>query len=154
MAAQESGSQKLSNQSQIEVKSNRFRISKEDCAKGGRTGKGKTRSARSNNPLAGIKLRTAEGRRVKDLFTTFMAKLQPGNPHHQSAALEAAELVIASEDARRRFLAGNASAEESAVRLANTARRAIEDLDKLAAPPTKGTLQDILARKRKQRDQQ
>ena len=77
---------------------------------------------------------TARGRRIRNLFRAYMAKLTPGDPLHQAAAMRAAELSVAAEDARARLLI-DPSAEEAAVRLDNTARRAVEELTAIAPKP-------------------
>lgn len=79
--------------------------------------------------------RTPQGRRIRSLFRAFMAKLTPGDPVHQAAAMRAAELVVASEDMRARLLAGDTTAEEAVTRLENAARRAERELVPLIPKP-------------------
>jgi hypothetical protein len=77
---------------------------------------------------------TEQGRRIRALFRQFMAPLTAGDVTHEAAALAAAELTIAAEDARARLIAGDAAAEASTVRLENACRRA--RLDLIALKPT------------------
>jgi hypothetical protein len=79
---------------------------------------------------------TAQGRRVRLLYRAFIAPLKADDPVHQAAAMSAAELTVAAEDARARLLAGDPSAEQQVVRLENTARRAKFDLAELTPKPT------------------
>jgi hypothetical protein len=72
--------------------------------------------------------KTPQGRRIRSLFRSFIAKLDPDDPLHQARALRAAELAVAAEDARAKLLAGDASIEEAVTRLENAARRAEHDL--------------------------
>ncbi len=71
---------------------------------------------------------TVQGCRIRQLYRSFIRKLDPANPEHQAMALTAAELTVAAEDARARLLAGDLTAEQPTVRLENTARRARLDL--------------------------
>ena len=71
---------------------------------------------------------TLQGCRIRQLFRSFIGKLDPANPEHQAMALTAAELTVAAEDARARLLAGDLTAEQPTVRLENSARRARLDL--------------------------
>ena len=64
-----------------------------------------------------------------------MAKLTPGDPLHQAAAMRAAELTVAAEEMRARLLAGDTTAEEAVTRLENAARRAERDLARLIPKP-------------------
>ena len=67
-----------------------------------------TRSATTNDPVrARTNGRSAEGRRVRDLYRSFSATL--GNPQDvgtQALVLAASELVTAAERARRNHLDG------------------------------------------------
>ncbi len=49
-------------------------------------------------------LQKPQGRRLRTLFRSFLADLEPNNPIHQAGALAAAEMTIAAEDARARLL--------------------------------------------------
>ena len=77
-----------------------------------------------------------QGRRIRSLYRSFMAPLIADDPTHQAAALAAAELIVAAEDARRRLLEGDPAAESAVVRLENAARRAKLDLTALKPEPT------------------
>lgn len=79
--------------------------------------------------------RTPQGRRTRCLFNAFMAKLTPGDPLHQAAAMRAAELVVASEQMRSRLLSGDVTTEEAVTRLENAARRAQQELEPLIPRP-------------------
>jgi hypothetical protein len=78
---------------------------------------------------------TPRGRRLRSLYRTFVAPLNADDPTHQAAAMAAAELVVASEDARQRLLADDPTAEAAVVRLENTSRRAKLDLIALTPKP-------------------
>jgi len=83
--------------------------------------------------------KAAQGRRIRKLYHGFIANLTADDPLHQAAALRAAELAVATEDARARLLAlpGDQPAEEAVVRLEKTARRAAADLVPLIPKPVK-----------------
>ena len=99
------------------------------------------RSATTRDPIrARHKATTSRGLRVRDLYRGYMATLQPGNTLHEAAALEAAELKVACEDARARLLAGDAEAEEGLTRLQNAARRAVEDIEAIRPEKPKGSM--------------
>jgi hypothetical protein len=78
---------------------------------------------------------TEQGRRIRGLYRTFIAPLVADDPTHQAAALAAAELTVAAEDARKRLLDGDPAAESAVVRLENSARRAKLDLITLKPEP-------------------
>lgn len=78
---------------------------------------------------------TEQGRRIRSLYRQFIAPLVADDPTHQAAALAAAELVVAAEDARKRLLDGDPAAESAVVRLENAARRAKLDLAGLRPEP-------------------
>jgi hypothetical protein len=78
---------------------------------------------------------TAQGRRLRSLYRTFVAPLNTDDPTHQAAAMAAAELVVASEDARARLLGGDPAAEAAVVRLENACRRGKLDLVTLTPKP-------------------
>jgi hypothetical protein len=89
-----------------------------------------TRRSRITNDPTGARCNrsTAAGRRLADLLRGFLAEM--GNPTSivaQSAALQAAELTVAAEDARARLLAGQGDADQ-VVRLQNLAQRAVRKL--------------------------
>jgi hypothetical protein len=96
-------------------------------------------TGRSQKGRAWIKSRapraTPQGRRIRSLFRKHMAKLTPGDPLHQAAAMRAAELTVAAEEMRARLLAGDTTAEEAVTRLENAARRAERDLAPLIPKP-------------------
>lgn len=73
---------------------------------------------------------TERGCRIRQLYRTFIAKLDADNAEHQAMALTAAELTVLAEDARTQLLSGDRSKEanDMAVRLENVARRARLDL--------------------------
>jgi hypothetical protein len=134
------------------MKSDRSVPSKAAAAKGGKSkGETKSRSRITNRLLAErAPWRTKRGRRIRDLWAGYMAALQPGNVVHEAAALEAAELKVACEDARARLLAGDAEAEEGLTRLQNAARRAVEDISSMRPenlPDAPTELDQYLARK-------
>jgi hypothetical protein len=78
---------------------------------------------------------TEQGRRVRNLYRSFIAPLVADDPTHQAAALAAAELTVCAEDARRRLLDGDPAAEAQVVRLENSCRRARLDLAGLKPEP-------------------
>ena len=82
------------------------------------------RSRTTNSPLKRVNRKTAQGRRVADLFGAYLAAL--GNPQDaitQANALTAAELKTAAEDARKALLDGKGDGDQL-VRLENLAFRA------------------------------
>ena len=83
---------------------------------------------------------TVQGCRIRQLYRSFICKLDPANPEHQAMALTAAELTVAAEDARARLLAGDLTAEQPTVRLENSARRpgsiSVAELRQLTTPTT------------------
>jgi hypothetical protein len=58
----------------------------------------------TNNPLAGLKLRTATGRRVRDLYCSIMDKLDLDDIAIRLAVRRAADLQVLSEQQRARML--------------------------------------------------
>jgi hypothetical protein len=74
-----------------------------------------------NSPLAGLKLRTATGRRVRDLYYSIMGKLDLDDIAIRAAVRRAADLQVLSEQHRARMLNGESQDQESLVRLASTA---------------------------------
>jgi hypothetical protein len=86
------------------------------------------RSRTTNDPTTRCNQATAAGRRLNDLIRGFLHEM--GNPTStvaQSAAISAAELVVAAEDARAKLLAGNGDPDQ-VVRLENLAHRAVRKL--------------------------
>jgi hypothetical protein len=108
-----------------------------------------TLSATTNNPVrARTNGRSAEGRRVRDLYKSFSATL--GNPQDvgtQALVLAAAELVTAAERARRDHLDGRLALTE-VVRVENLAARALRriKLDKPAETPRKSFIDKLVER--------
>jgi hypothetical protein len=78
---------------------------------------------------------TEQGRRIRSLYRKFIEPLVADDTTHQAAALAAAELIVAAEDARKQLLAGDPAAESAVVRLENAARRAKLDLSGLKPAP-------------------
>jgi hypothetical protein len=75
--------------------------------------------------------KTESGRRVRVLYRGFISKLNPHDPVHQAVAMEAAELKLASEELRKRLLAGEPCSDD-VVRVqnaANRAARAVADME-------------------------
>jgi hypothetical protein len=102
---------------------------------------------------------TLQGTRIRRLYRSFIARLDPDNAEHQAMALTASELTVAAEFARSLLLAGDLSAEQPTVRLENSARRARLDLGGRAAavdqPADWAALQDEadqIAEERKKSD--
>jgi hypothetical protein len=86
------------------------------------------RSRITNDPTARANQDTAEGRRLADMIRGFLAEMgNPRSPVEQADAIRAAELTVASENARAKLLAGNGDANE-VVRLENLAGRAVRKL--------------------------
>jgi len=108
-----------------------------------------TLSATTNNPVrARTNGRSAEGRRVRDLFRSFAEKLGNSNDvGTQAMILAAAELVTAAERARRDHLDGRLALTE-VVRVENLAARALRriKLDKPAETPRKGFAEKLAER--------
>jgi hypothetical protein len=87
------------------------------------------RSRVTNNPTVRANQSTSAGRRVVDLFKSFMTDMNnPTSATAQANALEAAELVAACETARAALLAGTGGNTEQLVRLQNLAHRAVRRL--------------------------
>jgi hypothetical protein len=86
------------------------------------------RSRTTNNPNSRSNQSTAAGRRLNDLIRGFLQEM--GNPTNivaQAAAISAAELTLAAEDARAKLLAGNGDPDQ-VVRLENLAHRTVRKL--------------------------
>lgn len=110
------------------------------------------RSRITNNPTsARFNRSSASGRRQADLLRGFLAEM--GNPTDvvaQSAAIRAAELTAAAEDARRDLLAGKGNVNLEQVGVAeNMARRAVRDLgiDRQRRSKPRKTLADYVREK-------
>jgi hypothetical protein len=80
--------------------------------------------------------KTAQGRRIRALYNSFIARLDADSADCVAMALTAAELTVAAENARAQLLAGDLTAEQPTVRLENSARRARDDLKALVQQPT------------------
>jgi hypothetical protein len=88
------------------------------------------RAAMTNDPLVRADGRRPQGRRLRDLYRSYLASL--GNPVDtgtgtQAAILTASELVVAAEAARTTLLAGEGDVDQ-VVRLENLAARALRRL--------------------------
>lgn len=87
------------------------------------------RSRITNDPTARANQDTAEGRRLADMIRGFLAEMgNPRSPVAQADAIRAAELTVASENARAKLLKGDGDANE-VVRLENLATRAVRKLN-------------------------
>jgi hypothetical protein len=87
------------------------------------------RAKATNNPI-GRAGNTARGRRIRDLYRVFLRIMgDPVDAVSQAAAVRAAELTVAAEDARMKLLAGGGDIDQ-VVRLEGVARRAVADLDR------------------------
>jgi hypothetical protein len=83
------------------------------------------RSRTTNDPIkARHKATTSRGLRVRDLFRSFMTRLDPSDVVAQAAALRAAELTATAEDIRERITAGDFELAEQLVRVENLVDRA------------------------------
>jgi hypothetical protein len=105
-------------------------------------------SATTNDPVAArTSLNTARGRRIADLFRSYMAAL--GNPSDavtQANVLAATELKVAAEDARKRLLDETGGDANALVRLENLAHRAERKLGLRLQPRDAGpSLHEYLA---------
>lgn len=86
------------------------------------------RARATNDPMKRHRGKTAEARRIRDLFLGYMAAL--GNPQSaivQAKAAKAAELMVAAENLRARLINGDGDANQL-VRLENLADRAVRSL--------------------------
>jgi hypothetical protein len=98
-----------------------------------------TRRARTtNDPLSRNSQATARGRRIADLFRSYMQAMADRSCFAQADALAAAELTVDAEDVRARRAVGTADIDEvvKAERLARHAVRKLK-LDRQAAQPKK-----------------
>lgn len=101
-----------------------------------------TRRARATNkPLSRVDQSTAIGRRIADLFRSYVRAMNAGGCIAEADALRAAELVAGAEQARVQLLAGKGDADQ-VVRLENLAARAVKKLgiDPRSAAKPKKTL--------------
>jgi hypothetical protein len=106
------------------------------------------RSRITNNPLSRNSTATATGRRVNDLFLSYLRAMTDRSCTGQADALRAAELMVAAEEARARLLAGNGDA-DGVVRIENLAARAVRKLglDRQQGQKPKKTLADYAREK-------
>jgi hypothetical protein len=95
------------------------------------------RSAATNRPSSRWNLKTASGRRCRDLYRGYMTQL--GNPTDAptvALAIAAAEAIVLAEDARQECLAGmNGLNAAQMVRCENSAARALRRLGLNRAAP-------------------
>jgi hypothetical protein len=104
------------------------------------------RSRVTNDPARRHRGTTANGRRVRDLFLSFMAALgNPVNADIQARALAAAQMRVAAEIAGAKITDGNGDPNEF-VRLQNAADRAVRRLGLPAQP--NGSQQHVPLRER------
>jgi len=86
------------------------------------------RSRITNDPARRHRGTTADGRRVRDLFLSFMSALgNPQNANLQANCLKAARLVVAAEIAGARIIEASGDLNEM-VRIENAADRAVRRL--------------------------
>lgn len=105
-----------------------------------------TRARTTNDPTSRMNSRTARGRRTKDLYRAFVARLtDPEEVLAQAAALAAAELTVSAEGLRARLLGGEAVDPDQVVRIENLAQRAERKLAKFAGPKKTKSLSEHLA---------
>jgi hypothetical protein len=116
------------------------------------------RARLTSNPMAvRANGNSAKGRRLRDLFVAFAAKLDPDDVIGRAAALRAAELVAMAEDIRETIRAVDltkanadllkhlASLADELVRIENLSDRAARHLRQLAQDAPQGpTLSDYL----------
>ena len=106
------------------------------------------RARRTNDPLAGVNLNTAIGRRVADLVRGYLDAL--GNPQdvgRQAEIIAAAELQVLAEEARTTALRDPLAADlDNLVRVQSVADRALRRLGiKPGAPPKPPSLKEYIA---------
>jgi hypothetical protein len=96
---------------------------------------------------------TAHGRRLRDLYLDYWAKIgNPTDPATQALCLAASELVVAAEAARARLLAGEGDAAllDQVIRLENLSARAVRRLGikpvTAASPGRQSKLEALRAR--------
>jgi hypothetical protein len=96
------------------------------------------RSAATNRPSSRWQLKTARGRRCRDLFKGYMSQLNnPTDDPTVALVVAAAESIVLAEDARQACLAGMTGVNaELMIRCENSAARALRRLGlNRAAPP-------------------
>jgi hypothetical protein len=105
-----------------------------------------SRSRMTNAPLeVRANGNTRMGRRIRDLYCEHLARLgDPDDVLAQTAAIEAAELQVAVENARTKVLAdaGNVDLTNALVRLVNISNRAVAKLKTFPGKPQR-TLADL-----------
>jgi hypothetical protein len=88
---------------------------------------------------------TATGRRIRDLYRSYLAGMANADDACRAAVLAAAELVTAAEAARANLLAGQGDVEQI-VRLENLANRAVRRLGlRRTEAPTLTIRQQLIA---------
>jgi hypothetical protein len=105
------------------------------------------RSRVTNDPMARHRGKSADARRVRDLYLSYMGDLgNPVNAAVQARVAKAAELVVAAEIARAKLIEGGGDANQL-VRLENLADRAVRSLGilKANAAPAHVPLRDRLS---------
>jgi hypothetical protein len=112
------------------------------------------RAKATNQPLHGRANRhTARGRRICDLFDSYMQAMSANDVLAQANALAAAELRVAAEDLRAEMAAVKTVDYEQLIRLENVAQRAEKKLGLKARSERKpATIQEHLAARRTQRE--
>jgi hypothetical protein len=109
----------------------------------------KVRAKTTNDPMRSGRLgRSAEARRVRDLFRSYVATLgNPLDPGTIALALAAAEQVVIAECARRDHLSGKVDL-DAVVRAENMSARALRrlGLNKPTAKPRGPSLREIAAK--------
>jgi hypothetical protein len=106
-----------------------------------------SRSRITNKPLRRANGNTAVGRRVRDLFNAFLERMgNPADAISQAAALNAAELTVALEQARLAAARGESVDVDQLVRLSNLVARAEKRLGiDRRREPTAAPLREYLA---------
>jgi hypothetical protein len=104
-------------------------------------------SAITNSPLSRWSGNTVTGRRIRDLYRSYMiARGNPTDTATQALVLAAAEQVVIAEIARRDHLAGKVDL-NAVVRAEGTAARALRriGMNKITPKPAGPTLNEFLA---------
>jgi hypothetical protein len=106
----------------------------------------KQRSRHTNDPLFGLHLNTARGRRAADLVRAYLKAL--GNPEdtgRQAAAIAAAEMQVLAEETRAAALLDPRAADlDNLVRVQSAADRSLRKLGIKAAAQKTRTLRETL----------
>jgi hypothetical protein len=90
----------------------------------------------TNKPLLRWNGNTAAGKRVRDIYQSLAVQIgSPSDPYQQTAILTAAELIVATEEQRRRAALGEPVDLNALVRVSNLADRAVRKLGIRPAPP-------------------